>query len=247
MSDDPGPPDRQAGSLESSLLPPPTAPIVEPRLPFAKALVYSSGNFGSGVFYAFNNFVLSIFLRGLGASAVLLGLLSSTRSFEGAIIQPIIGSWSDRTWTRLGRRRPFIVAFVPISALFIVVTAFVPSMQGLARSFGISPTTFVPIAVAVGIFLFTVTFNVMVDPYTALLPDITPPRQRGNVNGIFQAIGAVGQMSVLLFSVSLFGAVGSSHQATGFFILFLVTAVALVLLNVRAGEAKVKAELEAAA
>jgi maltose/moltooligosaccharide transporter len=197
------------------------------RLSLGRALVYSSGNFGSGIFFAFNNFVLSLYLLGLGASPVLMGLLSSTRSVEGAVIQPLVGAWSDRTWSRrLGRRRPFIVGFVPISALFLVAAAFAPAARGLAPGLGLRPGTLTLIAVAIGVFLFSVTFNVMYDPYQALLPDITPAAQRGNVNGIFQMLGAAGQMGVLLFSVFLFGAVSSDRA---FFLLFLLTAAALVL------------------
>jgi maltose/moltooligosaccharide transporter len=207
-------------------LPTRTAPLHQPRLPFGRALLYSSGNFGAGIFYAFNNFILSLYLNSLGAPAVLLGPLSNTRSAEGAIIQPLVGAWSDRTWNRLGRRRPFIVAFVPISALFLVVTAFVPRFQASGHVFGLRPQMFTLTLVSVGIFLFTVTFNIMVDPYTALLADITPVRQRGNVNGIFQMVGAAGQMGVLLLSVFLFGAVSSGQ---GYFTLFLLTAGALIL------------------
>lgn len=198
--------------------------------PLGRALVYASGNFGAGIFYAFNNFILSIFLQGLGAGSVLLGLLSSTRSVEGSVIQPLVGAWSDRMWARrLGRRRPFIVIFVPIAAALMIATAFAPGLPGiraLAARFGVPVPTFQLTVVAVGVFLFSLAFNIMIDPYTALLADITPVRHRGNVNGLFQFIGAAGQMMLLLASILLFGVAATDHA---FFVLFLVSAAALVV------------------
>ncbi|MGZ3639944.1 MAG: hypothetical protein ACXVCX_19100, partial [Ktedonobacterales bacterium] len=47
------------------------------------SLLYSSGNLGSGVFWALNNFILPIFLGALHMPVILIGLLSGTRSFEG--------------------------------------------------------------------------------------------------------------------------------------------------------------------
>ena len=70
-------------------------------------LSYAAASLGTGAFYAFNNAALPLFLRPLTGSDVLIGLLSSTRSVEGAVIQPLVGSLSDRLRTPLGRRRPF--------------------------------------------------------------------------------------------------------------------------------------------
>ena len=43
-------------------------------------------------------------------------------SFEGAVIQPMVGSASDRLRTPLGRRRHFMLIFAPLSALLILLT-----------------------------------------------------------------------------------------------------------------------------
>ena len=118
----------------------------------------------------------------------MIGLLSSTRSIEGAIIQPTVGTISDRIWTRIGRRRPFIVIGIPVSAIFLVVAA--------------SSGDLVPLAIA--IVLFSVFFNAALDPYTALLPDITPVRQRGLVSGVSTGIQLASQVAFLflIFLVS---------------------------------------------
>src|SRR6185437_4678680 len=89
------------------------------------AAFYAAGSVGTGAFYAFNNFVLPPILKSFGAPDLLIGLLASTRSIEGALIQPTVGVLSDRVWTRFGRRRIFILIGVPLSAAFFVAGAFI--------------------------------------------------------------------------------------------------------------------------
>src|SRR4030088_3359503 len=106
-------------------------------------LVYSAGSIGSGAFFAFNNFILPLVLKGLGAPDLLFGLLSNTRSIEGVVIQPTVGELSACIWTRGARRRPFIAAGILLSAVFFLV--------------GSASTTSL-VALAVSIFLFSVFF-----------------------------------------------------------------------------------------
>src|SRR6266536_6718008 len=157
------------------------------ELSLATKLFYSAGSVGTGSFYSFNNFVLPPILKSFGAPDLLIGLLSSTRSIEGAVIQPTIGALSDRVWTRFGRRRPFMLIGVPLSALFFLAGAFVHDLLLLAAV----------------IFLFSIFFNVAVDPYTALLADIAPLEQRGWLSGLavgFQLVSSVAFLVVISFA-----------------------------------------------
>jgi maltose/moltooligosaccharide transporter len=202
-----------------------------PRVPFRRALFYASGNVGTGLYFALNSFVLSTYLPDLGAPPLLYGPLSNTDSIEGAVILPIVGAWSDRTWTRLGRRRPFIVAFIPLAALFIMATAFAPLAGAWGSRLGLSPRAYTLLLISAGIFLFTVTFNISRDPYSSLMADITPAEQRGHVNGLAQFIQLVGQVVMLLFGAYL---LQFSHLPEGesIFILFVLTAVGIVVFFV---------------
>jgi MFS family permease len=93
---------------------------------------------------------------------------------------------------------------VPICALFVILTAFVPGwaklgpFHAIQQFFNVPEARFVLILVAVFIFIFTLTFNIMYDPYQALLADITPEVFRGRVNGVFQAFGSFGQAAILI-------------------------------------------------
>ncbi len=152
-------------------------------------LFYSAGSIGTGAFYAFNNFVLPPILKSFGAPDLLIGLLSSTRSIEGALIQPTVGALSDRVWTRFGRRRPFLLVGIPLSAGFFVAGAFVNNLALLA----------------VDIFLFSIFFNIAVDPYVALLADIAPLQQRGWLSGMATSVQLVSSVVFLVVIAAVSG------------------------------------------
>src|SRR5919199_142691 len=175
-------------------------------LSLARMLLYSAGSVGTGAFYGFNNFVLPPVLQAFGAPDLLIGLLSSTRSLEGALIQPTVGVLSDRTWTRLGRRRPYILVGVPLSAVFFVAAAYADSL--------------VPLAVL--IFLFSIFFNLAVDPYNALLPDIAPLDPRGRLSGLATGVQLASSVG---FLVVVAAASGSGRVPGWVFALVAVTLV----------------------
>lgn len=151
------------------------------RLGLREMLAYSAGSIGTGAFYSFNNFILPLLLSAMRAPDLMIGLLSSTRSIEGVVVQPVVGAVSDRLATPLGRRRPFLLVAIPLSALF----------------FFLAPLATDLVQVAAAIFLFSIFFNVAIDPYAALLPDIAPPEQRGVLSGLSNAVGFAGQVAFL--------------------------------------------------
>jgi len=149
---------------------------------------YSLANVGYGAFYAFNNYVLPLWLQAYTHNAVLLGLMGGSHSFEGVFIQPVVGSISDRLAGPGGRRRPFMRLFILISAVFLVIAPAATLLPPALRLGGVIGC----------IFLFTLTFNVAIDPYQALLADITTPEQRGRVTGNWYFVGALGQVLILI-------------------------------------------------
>jgi maltose/moltooligosaccharide transporter len=149
----------------------------------AKTALYSAGSIGTGAFFAFNNFVLPPILKSFGAPDLLTGLLSSTRSIEGVIIQPTVGAISDRIWTPFGRRRPFMLVGIPLSALFFLLAGFYAhTLLGLA----------------IAIFLFSIFFNAAVDPYAALLADIASVRERRVLSGVSTGVQVLAQVIFLV-------------------------------------------------
>ena len=70
-----------------------------------QGVFYSMGSVASGVYNGFNLAVLSIYLNGF-MGPFLQGYLSNTNTIDGAVIQPLVGRWSDRTTSRWGQGAP---------------------------------------------------------------------------------------------------------------------------------------------
>jgi len=86
----------------------------------------------------------------------------------GMIVQPIIGHYSDRTWNRLGRRRPYFLTGAILSGLALF---FMPNSSMLAA---IIP----PIVVGAGmLMIMDASFNVAMEPFRALVADNLPDEQ----------------------------------------------------------------------
>jgi maltose/moltooligosaccharide transporter len=179
-------------------------------------LAYSAASLGIGAFYIFNNAALPLFLRPLTDSALLVGLLSQTRSIEGAVIQPLVGTWSDRLRSPLGRRRPFLIVAIPAAAVILALTPLAPSLGWAVAA----------------IVLFALLFNVAVDPFSALLADIAPLHQRATVNSLATLVQFVGQVATGLVVAQL-GEQGALPQSFLLVSVVLVASFAVTILGVR--------------
>jgi MFS family permease len=170
----------------------------------AQRIAYLGGSLSIGVFSAFNNFTLTLWLATFTTSYLLLGLMGNTRSFEGTIVSPVVGVWSDRVWAGwLGRRRVFILAGGLLSALLLALTPAV-SRWPLPAALGALPPEAAALALPVAlIFLFTVTFNSMDDVHRALLVDITTEAQRNGLSAWSVVVSMAGQVGILVLGFAL--------------------------------------------
>lgn len=154
----------------------------------SRLLWYCIANLGFGTFYAVNNAALPLWLQHYTRNAIILSLMAGTHACEGIIIQPIVGAVSDRLRTRMGRRRPFLLVAVPISAILFLIAPYAAHL----------PPHYRLIAICACILISTTAFNVAQDPYQALLSDIAKPDERGRASGLSQALLLIGQAIILI-------------------------------------------------
>ena len=143
----------------------------KPRLSFWQIWNLSFGFLGVQFGFALQNANASRILSNLGADLDSLSLFWLVAPTMGLLVQPIVGAASDKTWTRLGRRSPFILggALISMIAMFFMPNApYVISVGGVgALIFG-----------AVMLALMDGSFNVTFQPFRALVADMTPEDQR---------------------------------------------------------------------
>jgi maltose/moltooligosaccharide transporter len=110
-------------------------------------------------------------LQTFGADVEHLSLFWLAAPISGMLIQPIIGYYSDRTWTRMGRRRPFFLVGAIIAAISL---ALMPNAAWF--------TVFLPpLMIGAGmLMLMDASFNVAMEPFRALVADNLPDEQRSS-------------------------------------------------------------------
>ncbi|EQD55746.1 sugar transporter, partial [mine drainage metagenome] len=93
----------------------------KPELSFWQIWNMCFGFLGIQFGFALQNANVSRILQTLGAQVDQIPILWIAAPLTGLLVQPIIGHYSDRTWTRLGRRRPYFLVGALLSTLALLV------------------------------------------------------------------------------------------------------------------------------
>jgi MFS family permease len=141
-----------------------------------------------------------------------LGVLEAVGSLMAVIWQPIAGALSDRTRTRFGRRRPYIVAGTIGDVLFLIGLA-------LSGTFGL---------VLIFYFLLQAASNTAQGPYQGLMPDVVPETQRGTASGYFGVANVVGLLAGTIGSGWILVHAGRTAALLSICALLLLTMLATV-------------------
>lgn len=140
----------------------------KPQLSFWQIWNLSFGFLGVQIGYSLQNSNTSSIFESLGADVSHLSYFWLAAPLAGMIIQPIIGLFSDGTWTRLGRRIPYILGGSIVSALALALMPNCPRLLAFA-----------PLAMGAFILLFMdLSFNVTMQPFRALVADMLDDRQK---------------------------------------------------------------------
>jgi maltose/moltooligosaccharide transporter len=147
----------------------PTLPRTKPRLKLWQIWNMSFGFFGIQFGFALQNGNASRILTTFGADVEHLSWFWLAAPLTGMIVQPIIGYYSDRTWTSLGRRRPYFLAGSILAAAALML---MPNAGVLSGVIG-------PLFIGAGILMIMdASFNIAMEPFRALVADLLPSDQR---------------------------------------------------------------------
>jgi maltose/moltooligosaccharide transporter len=147
-----------------------------PDLSFWKLWNLSFGFFGVQIAYALQSANISRIFRTLGADPHDLSFFWILPPLMGMIVQPIIGTLSDKTWTRLGRRIPYL--FVG-AALAVAVMCLLPN----AGSFGMSVKAALIFGLA-ALMLLDTSINMAMQPFKMMVGDMVNEKQKARAYSI---------------------------------------------------------------
>ncbi|NBI51129.1 MFS transporter [Photobacterium alginatilyticum] len=150
----------------------------KPRLSFWQIWNMSFGFMGIQFGFGLQNANVSRIFETLGASIDQIPILWIAAPLTGLLVQPIIGYFSDRTWTGLGRRRPYFLFGAVASSVALIVMPYSPYLW-----------------VAAGmLWILDASINISMEPFRALVADNLPSEQRTQgfaVQTFFIGVGSV--------------------------------------------------------
>lgn len=163
----------------------------KPFLSFWQIWNLTFGFLGIQFGFALQNANSSRILQTYGADVEQLSLFWLAAPLTGMIIQPIIGHYSDQTWCRLGRRRPFFL----VGAIFTTIALILMPNAGLFLSPGTETAILSPVLIGAGmLMIMDASINVTMEPFRALVGDMLPDEQHTtgfSIQTFLIGIGAV--------------------------------------------------------
>lgn len=163
----------------------------KPFLPFSQLWNLSFGFFGVQIAYALQSANISRIFRTLGADPHSLSFFWILPPLMGMLVQPIVGSLSDKTWTRFGRRIPYLFVGVAIA---VAVMCLLPN----AGSFGMT----VSVALIFGLFalmLLDTSLNMAMQPFKMMVGDMVNEEQKGKAYSIQSFLCNAGSVVGFIF------------------------------------------------
>ena len=142
----------------------------KPDLSFWKLWNLSFGFFGVQIAYALQSANISRIFSTLGADPHNLSYFWILPPLMGILVQPIVGTLSDKTWTRFGRRIPYLFVGATVSVL---VMCLLPN----AGSFGMAAATAMVFGLGALMFLDT-SINMAMQPFKMLVGDMVNEKQK---------------------------------------------------------------------
>jgi maltose/moltooligosaccharide transporter len=154
----------------------------------------SFGFMGIQFGFALQNGNTSRILRSFGADVELLPMFWIVAPLVGMIVQPLIGHYSDRTWNRLGRRKPYFLTGAILSSLALVFLPNAGLVMSAPHAEMVSALTPSLLIAAGTVMVMDASFNVAMEPFRALVADNLPDSQRTqgfSIQTFLIGIGAV--------------------------------------------------------
>ena len=161
---------------------------------------------------------------GITLVPLFIGIIMTFDNIFGVIFQPTFGKLSDRTHSKMGKRRPFIIFGAPVSAFLFAVIPWVALSNSLAL------TMFF-------IILFVFSMSLWRAPVVALMPALTPPSLRSEGNAIINLMGGVGG-AIGMFAGTIVGVfyklitgieITTENETIAFPYVFLTGAVVMII------------------
>ena len=148
----------------------------------------------------YDNVIPLLLTRTFHLSEDVTGVIMAADNVLALFLLPLFGKLSDRTYTKIGKRMPYILIGTVVAAILLNILPVIDNgfYNGLTSVF----FGLVPFVIVLGLLLFTM--SVYRSPAVALMPDITPKPLRSQANAIINLMGAAGGIIYLAFTAIMY-------------------------------------------
>ena len=180
-------------------------------LSFRQIFNLNFGFFGVQIAYALQSANISRIFATLGADPHQLSFFWILPPLMGMIVQPLIGKWSDKTWCRLGRRKPYLLVGAIIAVLVMLLLPNAGSLN-LSKAYA-----FLGLNSAMWFGLFSLIFldtsiNVAMQPFKMMVGDMVSEEQKAQAYSTQSFLCNAGSLFGYLFPI-FFTWIGISNTA----------------------------------
>jgi len=178
------------------------------KLGFGRILGFTVGDYAFNLYWqSVSLFLLFFYTDAVGLSAGIAGLIYMVASIFDAVIDPFMGAIADRTRTRWGRYRPYILfGCVPLGLSFVLLY-WRPPFEGVGLALWMLATHII----------FRTAYTVVTIPYTSLNARLTDSSdERSTIAGYRMVFGVLAALTIVYFTYPLVGWFGGSGSTQGF-------------------------------
>ena len=126
--------------------------------------------------------------KGIENNNFIVGVIMALDNVVAILIMPLVGKWSDKTNTKWGKRMPYIIIGMALTAIVFPFIALMCMWNSLA-------------GVIIFMMLFLIIMQGYRSPAVAFMPDITPKPLRATANGIINLVGYLGGVFVTILGM----------------------------------------------
>ncbi|MBQ4033440.1 MAG: SLC45 family MFS transporter [Paludibacteraceae bacterium] len=177
---------------------------------FTQLFNISFGFFGVQIAYALQSANISRIFATLGADPHTLSFFWILPPLMGMLVQPLVGKYSDKTWCRLGRRKPYLIVGAIIA---VAVMIMLPN----AGNFTFAQGLFLGLNAAMWFGLFSLMFldtsiNIAMQPFKMMVGDMVSTKQKGLAYSIQSFLCNAGSLVGYMFPI-FFTWIGIANEA----------------------------------
>lgn len=175
------------------------------KLDWKKTFMIGFGFLGTMVIWQLYNAFVPIFLQtgnpgfassrdvlGFGLNATTTGAIMGIDNLAAILILPLIGIWSDRIRTKIGRRYPFILTAAPLAAAAFILMPLAAGMIKPEFNGNIAQNTGAFSLFMISTAVVLLAMAILRTPVISLMPDLIPSPLRSKANGVINFMGGVG-------------------------------------------------------